>query len=276
MLVPFVEGQYKVNMAKDITSARISVVGSHYTALPRAQVTQLILNHALARKGSYVCVSNVHTTMMGFWDPSYQAITNASLVSVPDGVPLVWAMRALGALQQDRVRGPSLMKDLCSVGTSLGLKHYLFGSTPETLARLKEKLLLQYSGIQIVGSESPPFRPLRREENEAVLERVEKSGAHILWVGLGAPKQERWIAENARAHGAVGIGIGAAFDLLAEKIPEAPGWMQRLGLEWLFRFFKEPRRLWRRYLYHNPSFVVLFAIQMIGYKYNSIMGKKHA
>lgn len=261
-LVRLGEAQYK-NKMQSMAPKRVSVLGSSYSVLPQKDVLYFLKERALARTGSYVCVSNVHTTMMGFWDPSYRAITNQSLFSVPDGMPLVWAMRLLGASGQDRVRGPSLMRQLCDEGRAIGLKHYLFGSTPQTLALLKQKLETLYPGIQIVGLHSPPFGPITEQENQTTLKTVQESGAHLLWVGLGAPKQELWMNQNCQTAGAVAIGTGAAFDLLAEQIPEAPLVMQKLGLEWLFRLSKEPKRLWRRYLYHNPTFVLFFLIQLL-------------
>jgi len=242
---------------------RVCILGSRYSAVPRKSAIQFLLNHALALKGSYVCVSNVHTTMMGYWDQKYQNITNQSLLSVPDGVPLVWSMQLLGATHQDRIRGPSLMRDVCDAGVPFGLKHFLFGSKPEVLSALQKKLKLHYPGIQIVGSMSPPFRPLDEQENKEILSTIISSGAHIVWVGLGAPKQEAWMGQNAVVAGPVMVGVGAAFDLLAEQIPEAPHWMQALALEWFYRLLKEPKRLWRRYLYTNPSFVILFSLQLL-------------
>jgi N-acetylglucosaminyldiphosphoundecaprenol N-acetyl-beta-D-mannosaminyltransferase len=262
VLVSHREAQYK-NKMQVTTHQRVSVLGSLYSVLQQSEVLQFLKEHALLRLGSYVCVSNVHTTMMGFWDSNYQRITNQSLLSVPDGMPITWAMRILGATSQDRVRGPSLMRALCDQGRALGLSHYLFGSTPETLQLLKQKLEFLYPGIKIVGVESPPFRPLSAEENQAVIKRVNASGANFLWVGLGAPKQELWMGQNCTGAGAVAIGIGAAFDLLAERIPEAPELMRNAGLEWLYRFAKEPKRLWRRYLYHNPVFVLFFLLQWL-------------
>lgn len=156
------------------------------------------------------------------------------------------------------------MKDICRDGVSLGCRHYLFGSTPATLLALKTQLEKNYPGIQIVGQESPPFRPLSQDENKSILERVQKSDAHFMWVGLGAPKQENWMSENSQKSGALMVGVGAAFDLLAGKIPEAPEILQKWSLEWAFRLYKEPARLWRRYLYHNPAFVFLFVLQCAG------------
>lgn len=245
---------------------RVSVLGSFYSELTREEVNGFLLRAAELGIPGYVCVSNVHTTMTGLFDHAYRRITNEALLAVPDGVPLVWAMRSLGARAQDRVRGPSLMPDLFDLGRKQGARHYLYGSSPETLRMLQDKLLARFPGALIVGAESPPFRPLEEisePEWEAAAARINASGAQFVWVGLGAPKQERWIWEQRnRVHGVM-FAIGAAFDLLAERIPEAPPLLQRLGLEWAYRLWREPRRLWRRYLFNNPAFLLLWGGQLM-------------
>lgn len=247
---------------------RIQIVGSAYSMARFDEVIGAVLRRAKAGVPGYVCVSNVHTTMMGWFDPSYRAITNASFLSVPDGMPLVWGMNLLGPKGhgQDRVRGPTLMREICNRGRVVGLKHYLYGSRPDTLAALEATLRDQYPGIEIVGKESPPFRSLSAEEAAQALARINDSGAEVVWVGLGAPKQERWMAEARGKLRPVMLGVGAAFDLLPGVIPEAPAWLQSLGLEWIYRFAKEPRRLWRRYLFNNPAYLVLLCAQVVASK----------
>jgi len=251
---------------------KISVLGSHFTYAPRAAVHLGLFEAANNRTKGYVCVSNVHTTMMGVFDPAYQAITNEALYAVPDGMPLVWAMRSLGAKAQNRVRGPTLMRDLFDLGRPHGFKHYLYGGSPEALRKLQDTLLGQFPGSLIVGAESPPFRALEETSDQEWREsadRINKSGANFVWVGLGAPKQEKWMWRQRKSVNGIMLGVGAAFDLIPGVIPEAPAWLQHLGLEWAYRFFREPKRLWRRYLFNNPAFLVLWCGQLVA----KLMGK---
>jgi N-acetylglucosaminyldiphosphoundecaprenol N-acetyl-beta-D-mannosaminyltransferase len=233
--------------------------------LTREEMHRALLADALARRPGYVCVANVHTTMMGYFDSEYQRITNEATYAVPDGVPLVWAMKSLGVVKQDRVRGPSLMRDLVDLGRPYGLKHYLYGGSPAAVSALKSTLEIDYPGCQIVGAESPPFRPLEAISSsdwELDAQRINASGANIVWVGLGAPKQERWMWEQRARIQGVMLGVGAAFDLISGRIPEAPSGFQRLGLEWLYRLYREPKRLWRRYVLNNPGFLLLWGWQL--------------
>lgn len=248
---------------------RISIVGTHYSRARRAQVMELLFARALGGGGGYVCVSNVHTTMTAFFSASYRAVMNGSLFTVPDGVPLVWAMRTLGAPEQDRVRGPSLMRDMMAEGRARGAKHYLYGGSEKAVAALKHTLEERFPGVNIVGAESPPFRPLEKispEEWAETAGRLNRSGAHFVWVGLGAPKQELWMGRQVGAVQGVMLGVGAAFDLIPGLVPEAPEALQALGLEWAYRLFREPRRLWRRYILNNPLFLVLWGAQWLGAK----------
>ena len=243
------------------------MLGSHYSAATRAAVHRLLLDRASEGLGGYVCVSNVHTTMTGFFDPAYQQITNQAFLAVPDGVPLVWAMRSLGEPGQDRVRGPSLMRDLLDQGRARGIRHYLYGGTPAVLQKLQAAIAEQYPGALIVGAESPPFRPLEAitdAEWKETADRINASGAHFVWIGLGAPKQERWCWRQRNSVKGVMFAIGAAFDLIPGVVPEAPAFLQAIGMEWAYRLFREPRRLWRRYLFNNPAFLVLWMGQLVG------------
>lgn len=241
---------------------RISVLGSRYSALPFRESVESILERAKSGGGGYVCIANVHTTMTGYYDPAYQKITNSSFLSTPDGQPIRWAMQCLGAKGQERVRGPSVMKAVCDQGRARGLKHFLYGASPKTLSTLEAALKRDYPGIEIVGAISPPFRPLSASELAADVAAINASGAEIVWIGLGAPKQERWMWDQRETVRPLMMGIGAAFDLLSGVISEAPQWIQSLGLEWLYRLVLEPRRLWRRYLWNNPAFLVLFLRQL--------------
>lgn len=250
--------------------SKLSVVRSHYSLISRKNLSEAILRYAQARKAGYVCVANVHTTMMGFFDPTYRRITNEAAYAVPDGMPLVWAMKSLGASDQDRARGPSLMAEMMDRGRALSLKHYLYGGSPAALRALQEAMERAYPGCQIVGAYSPPFRPLEEipaADWESDAAKINQSGAQLIWVGLGAPKQERWMWEQRHRVEGLMLGVGAAFELLSGRIPEAPANLQKLGLEWAYRLYQEPRRLWRRYLFNNPAFLVLWGWQLLKAKF---------
>ena len=236
--------------------------------MTRSRAHEILLQEALLGKRGYVCVSNVHTTMTGFFHREYRHVTNAAAFAVPDGVPLVWAMRSLGCPNQDRVRGPSLMRDLFDLGRAHQIRHYLYGGSPAALVSLRKNLEEQYPGALIVGAESPPFRPLEsisEAEFAEVAERINASNPHFVWIGLGAPKQERWMYFQRNRVRGIMLGVGAAFDFHAGKVTQAPRWIQRSGFEWLFRLCAEPRRLWRRYARNNPLFLWRIAGQLTGW-----------
>jgi N-acetylglucosaminyldiphosphoundecaprenol N-acetyl-beta-D-mannosaminyltransferase len=216
----------------------------------------------------YVCVAATHTVMATQDDPALRAAVLAADFTVPDGQPLVWALKALGHDVSDRVYGPDLMEQACARAAQTGRRFYLYGGrNPGALAQLARSLRLRYPGLPIVGGQAPPFRELTDAEEEAVAADIKRSGADVVWVGLGVPKQEKWMARmRHRVSASVLIGVGAAFDFHAGLIPQAPGWMQRAGLEWLFRLAQEPRRLWRRYLRYNPRFVVGFVRQYLKHR----------
>ena len=211
----------------------------------------------------YVCVAATHTVMATGDDPTLRAAVLGADFTVPDGQPLVWALRALGHDVGDRVYGPDLMDRACARASRTGQRFYLYGGRNQgALAQLARVLRLRYPGLQIVGGYAPPFRALTDAEEEAIAADIGRSGADVVWVGIGVPKQEKWMARmRHRLTTPVFVGVGAAFDFHAGLIPQAPGWMQQSGLEWLFRLAHEPRRLWRRYLRYNPRFVAGFARQ---------------
>lgn len=213
---------------------------------------------AWARSGrpAYVCVCNVHTVMEAHKDPAYARIIDGAAMATPDGMPLVWALRRLGAPNQERVYGPDLLMEFASLAAGRAeLASYFYGGAEGVAGELAARLSAKFPGFRVVGHESPPFRDLDAGEDAAAVERINRSGASVLWVGLGAPKQERWMAAHAGRIRPVMIGVGAAFDFLTGRTPQAPRWMMRSGLEWAFRLAVEPRRLWRRYLFNNPHFL---------------------
>lgn len=204
----------------------------------------------------YVCVTGVHGVMESQGDDQLRAIHNASGLTVPDGMPMAWLGKRAGAGWMQRVAGPDLMLELCELAAERGWKSFFYGGPPELAARLAENLEQRYPGFQTVGTYSPPFRPLEPSEVTEVAKMINEASPDLVWVGLSTPKQERWMADFRPLLSAPAIlGVGAAFDLHAGLRARAPAWMQRSGLEWLYRLFQEPRRLWRRYLTNNPRFV---------------------
>jgi N-acetylglucosaminyldiphosphoundecaprenol N-acetyl-beta-D-mannosaminyltransferase len=222
---------------------------------------QGILDWALRGESRYVCVANVHMVMEAYDDAAFRQIVNAADLVTPDGMPLVWVMRWQGLRQQERVYGPTLTQSVLEAANREGIPVGFYGSTPQTLEKLKRNVQERYPSLKIAYLYAPPFRPLTPEEDEEVVRAINDSGTRILFVGLGCPKQERWMAAHKGRVQAVMLGVGAAFNFLAGVKPQAPRWMQRAGLEWLFRLASEPRRLWRRYLINNPRFVILALLQ---------------
>ena len=214
------------------------------------------------RTPAYLTAAAVHLVMVAQEDPATRAAVDAATLVVPDGQPLVWALRSLGH-EATRIYGPDLMAAYCARSAQTGVKMYLYGGRNQgALVQLALNLRRRYPGLQIVGGYSPPFRPLTAAERDFVVEDVARTGADVVWVGTGQPKQERWMHEMRPLLDApVLVGVGAAFDFHAGLVPQAPSWMQDVGLEWAYRLAKEPRRLWKRYLKYNPRFVGDFARQ---------------
>ena len=214
---------------------------------------------------AYIVPANVHVLMTAYWNQDYRdAIDQAALVTT-DGMPLVWAMRLLGVKDQQRVYGPDLMLAWCHRSAQLGIPIYLYGGTEYTLSNLSTYLSDRFPGLAIVGCHAPPFRPLTPAEEAADLERIRQSGAKVIFVGLGCPKQEKWMHHQHESLAGVMIGVGAAFSYFSGEVKQAPRWMMKFGLEWLHRLIQEPRRLWQRYCINNPAFIVLFSLQLLTY-----------
>lgn len=206
-------------------------------------------------KGNYICVSNVHTTVMAFRDAEYRKIQNEGAMALPDGTPLSIVSRMRGYKQAERVSGPDLMPEMLKISVEKGYKHYFYGSSATTLFKLEETLRKQFPRLQIVGMYSPPFRTLTQEEDLEVIKKINESGADFVWVALGAPKQENWMYHHRNKINGLMIGVGAAFDFMAGTVERAPKWMQDLCLEWLFRISQDPGRLLKRYLDTNFTFL---------------------
>jgi len=211
----------------------------------------------------YVTAAAVNLVMSAREDPQALAAVLGATLAVPDGQPLVWALRALGHARATRVYGPDLMAHFCARAAASGTPIYLYGGrTPEALELLEARLRERFPGLRIVGGFSPPFRALSAEEERDVVAAIDASGAEVVWVGTGQPKQEKWmLAMRPRLRAPLLVGVGAAFDFHAGLVSQAPAWMQRNGLEWVYRLSREPRRLWRRYARYNPLFVVGFVRQ---------------
>jgi N-acetylglucosaminyldiphosphoundecaprenol N-acetyl-beta-D-mannosaminyltransferase len=211
----------------------------------------------------YVCVANVHMIMEAHQDKEFKAILNSALIVTPDGMPLVWGLKLLGFKQATRLYGPSLTLLLCEYAAKNNIPVGFLGGSLETLQNLVHNLKNKYPELPVPYTYSPPFKDLTNHENAHIVREINISGARILFVGLGCPKQERWMAAHKDEVNALMIGVGAAFDFHAGMKPQAPPWMQRAGLEWLFRLISEPKRLWKRYLYHNPRFIYYFGKELL-------------
>ena len=244
---------------------RVNVLGVGVDPVNPARAVEIIERWIATRDRQYVCVSGIHGVMESQGDEAIRAIHNRAGLVVPDGMPLVWLSRLHGHGHADRVYGPDLLLDCCRRSVHTGYRHYFYGGgvgVPEQLVRRLQK---RFPGLAVAGTFSPPFRPLGPEEDGAVVDRINEARPDIVWVGLSTPKQERWMAEHRdRLEAPVLIGVGAAFDFHAGLKRQAPRWMQRSGLEWLFRLATEPRRLWRRYLRNNPLFVWQLLLQTLG------------
>jgi N-acetylglucosaminyldiphosphoundecaprenol N-acetyl-beta-D-mannosaminyltransferase len=212
-------------------------------------------------KGKYICVSNVHTTVMAYEDEKYRAIQNNAAMALPDGAPLSGYCRIKGIRHARRVTGPDLMGEIFKVSPAKGYRHFFYGSKQKTLEDMKKRLLDLYPDLNIVGMYSPPFRDLTKDEDEEIVRMINDTKPDFVWIGLGAPKQEIWMARHKGIIEGVMIGVGAGFDYYAGNIKRAPWLMQVLYLEWLYRLMQDPKRLWKRYVTTNVKFVQLIIMQ---------------
>lgn len=240
------------------------ILGMRVDATSYYQAIELILNWAERRESRYVCVANVHMVMEAHDDSKFKALVNAADLVTPDGMPLVWLLRKSGFPNQERVYGPELTLRVCQAAAKKGIPVGFYGGHLEALDALVNNMRKLVTNLNVVYAKSPPFRPLTIEEDEEVIREIQESGVRVLFVGLGCPKQERWMAEHKGKIPAVMVGVGAAFDIWAGRVKQASPWMQRLGLEWFFRLLTEPRRLWRRYLINNPRFMALVLLEALG------------
>lgn len=237
------------------------ILGMRVDASSYARAAQAIVEMAEA-DGGVTCVATVHMVMEAHDDPSYQRVVNAAELVSSDGMPLVWLLRRLGLPEAERVYGPDLTLAVCERAAERGLAIGLYGGSDDVVDALARRLAMHFPGLRVAFAMSPPFRALTPDEDARVVDAIRESGARILFVGLGCPKQERWMAEHRERLGCAQVGVGAAFDFLTGRKRQAPRWLQRAGLEWLFRLACEPRRLLRRYARHNPRFVALAGAEL--------------
>ena len=243
---------------------RAKILGVDVCAINMDDALATIERWIAARTPNYVCITGVHGVIESQANSRLMAIHNKAGLVTPDGMPLVWVSRALGYRRTRRVYGPDLMHALSSLSARRGYTQFYYGGNDGVADLLRQALGAQYPGLQVVGTHTPPFGALTAEEDEAIVAKINAARPDIVWVGLSTPKQEYWMSEHLkRIDAPVMIGVGAAFDFLAGLKPQAPVVMQRNGLEWLYRLLTEPRRLWRRYLYIVPRFIVLSGAQLL-------------
>lgn len=233
----------------------VNILGTRVTATTLDRAVELLAERVRERTPAYVCVCPVHTVVEGLQRPEVRRAVNGAWLATTDGMPLVWWARRAGAGPLSRVYGPDLLRRTVTSPLHAETRHYFYGATPPVVAALVAALRRDHPGLRVAGTASPPFRDLTAAEERDALAAIDAARPDIVWVGLGCPKQELWMARvRSRLAAPLLIGVGAAFDFLSGSKPQAPGWMQRSGLEWLFRLASEPRRLWRRYLVYNAKF----------------------
>lgn len=245
----------KSSVSHRILGMRIDLT-SYYAA------TKTVLRWSREGRSAMVCLGNVHMVMTAYDEPEFSDVLEDADLVTHDGMPLVWALRLMGHSSVERVYGPHLMTFVCQAAASRGIPVGLYGGTEEVLSDLVRSLQSHYPGLKIPFKVSPPFRPTTKDEDDANLKLLRESGAKILFVGIGCPKQEYWIHKNRRRFAGPMLGVGQAFDLHSGHTRMAPRWIQNIGMEWFYRLCTEPRRLWKRYLKNNPRYLALVAMQI--------------
>lgn len=242
----------------------LTILGAPVCPIALPAAARRIISWSLETRSRYVCVANAHTLIEAHDNPRFLEVLDQADLVVPDGMPLVWLLRVRGRNQPHRVYGPKLMDHLMRLAAKEGIPIGFYGSKPEVLCRLVARSARRHPDLRVVYQMSPPFREMRPEEDAEVCAEIRAAGVKLLFLGLGCPKQEQWMAAHSRRLTATMVGVGAAFDFIAGTKPQAPRWMQASGLEWLFRLVHEPRRLWRRYIVQGPRFAVLVALEFLG------------
>lgn len=244
------------------------VLGVRIAAMQIPDVIKQMETRIAHRDGShFIAVTNVHVVMEARNDPSFRKVLESADLCVPDGMPLIWVGRLRGHLLERRVYGPDLLLDFCHETYDKGYRHFFYGGAPGVAETLAERLKERFPSLNVVGVCSPPFRPLTAEEDAQQIEMIHLAAPDVLWVGLGCPKQERWMYEHReQLRVPVLVGVGQAFDIHSGRSKQAPYWLREHGLEWLYRLLAEPRRLWRRYLLYNSQFIVCEALEILRLK----------
>ncbi len=245
----------KQKPSKNVMRRGTYVLDSYIDSVTWEEAVNRIADWGAERQSRYVTLCNVHSVVTASQDPKFAAVINQADMAAPDGAPIAWMLRKEGFPEQQRVNGPDLMWQYLGEAERRGQSVFFYGSSDTTLSRLQARLVKHFPALKIVGMVSPPFRALSTEEDAAYVDQINQSGAAVVFVGLGCPKQEFWMAAHRGAIKAVMLGVGAAFDYHAGTLRRAPTWMQHRGFEWLYRFATEPRRLARRYLETNSLFV---------------------
>jgi len=247
------------------TPVRESIIGTYVHAVTIDHATKLLEQWSHQKRTGYICPATVYLVMTAYSEPEYREIVNGSMLTIPDGMPLVWFLKLRGH-QPTRVHGPDLMLQVCRRSPGNGLRHYLLGGAEGQAEEVAQALEEQFPGIEIVGCTSTPRDRWSSAADAAVVAEIHSSGANIVWAGMGTPWQDEWAAQYASELSAPVVGMGSAFDFISGRVAWAPSWIQKTGFQWLYRFLLEPRRLWRRYLLNNPLFVILALAQLIGLK----------
>jgi N-acetylglucosaminyldiphosphoundecaprenol N-acetyl-beta-D-mannosaminyltransferase len=244
-------------------TAHRMILGMRTYAVTYSDLVAQVLAWDAAREAHYVCFADVHMAVETERRAEFRSVVNRAAITAPDGVPLVIALRLLGVSNATRTCGPDLVPKLLAAAAVAGIPVGFYGGSESVLAELVQRTRIQHPRLSIAYAFSPPYRPLTAEEDAHVVSSMVASGARIVLVGLGCPKQERWMADHVDRIPAVMLGVGAAFDFISGAVPRAPAWLQNIGLEWAVRLASDPRRLWQRYLVHNPRFLTLFAKQLM-------------
>ena len=232
-----------------------NIMGVDIAAIDMEWLVNYLNRNVKDLSGDYICVSNVHTTVTAYEDQEYCRVQNGGIMAIPDGGPLSSVGQKRGFKNMKRTTGPSLMGEIFKISAAEGYRNYFYGSTDETLEKLYSVLIESYPGIQIAGMYSPPFRPMTEDEDRVIVERINETKPDFVWVGLGAPKQEKWMAAHQGRVDGLMIGVGAGFDYHAGNIERAPEWMQKSNLEWVYRLLQDPKRLFGRYWHTNTKFI---------------------
>lgn len=253
--------------------SEIDVVGSPVTALPFESQINLILEWAMSKMSKFVCVANTHMLVEAHWHPEFSSLLKDADLVTPDGMPLVWMLKLMGFRNQNRVAGMDILLSLCKLAPLREISIFFLGSETTTLEKMKKKLACEFPNLQIAGMEPLPFRPLTHAEDEAIIQRIHDSGAAIVLVALGCPKQEYWMSQHKDKIKAVMIGLGGVFPVFAGDKKRASSWIRDLGCEWLYRLLQEPTRLWGRYGTTIPTFILLASRQLLKLLYCNVKRK---